>query len=168
MTIEDRLDLAAFGRNEYTVRRCKVYRLVTPRTQTVLLSNTKPDEHHHMSTDINVVVQVRSGEAWQLLSPEKPEYGGHFEGQSFPLFRLLEQMFPPPHTGWYPESVPSCFGYCHYISCATVEELRATNWGLETLDPECGFLKALHAEPVDALVAKHGGENVRIVFGFDA
>jgi hypothetical protein len=27
-------------------------------------------------------------------------------------------MFPPPHTGWYPESVPSCFGYCHYISCA--------------------------------------------------
>ena len=30
MTIEDRLDLAAFGRNEYTVRRCKVYRLVEP------------------------------------------------------------------------------------------------------------------------------------------
>ena len=27
MTIEDRLDLAAFGRNEYTMRRCKVYRL---------------------------------------------------------------------------------------------------------------------------------------------
>ncbi len=30
VTIEDRLDLAAFGRNEYTLRRCKVYRLVGP------------------------------------------------------------------------------------------------------------------------------------------
>ena len=27
VTLEDRLDLAAFGRNEYTLRRCKVYRL---------------------------------------------------------------------------------------------------------------------------------------------
>jgi hypothetical protein len=121
-----------------------------------------------MSTDINVVVQVRNGEKWQLLSPEKPEYGGHFEGQSFLLFRCLEQMFPPPYIGWYPESVPSCFGYCHYISCATVEELRATHWGLETLDTECGFLKALHAEPINMLVAEYGADNVRVVFGFDA
>lgn len=31
VTIEDILDLAAFQRGEYTVRRCKVYRLKPPR-----------------------------------------------------------------------------------------------------------------------------------------
>ena len=115
-----------------------------------------------MGTDIHVEVQARKGETWHNI----PHMSGPFESRDYLLFNELQRLFP--ETDWYPENVGPEFGICHSISNATITELRLADWGKELRYCDHDFFHALASPEIDALVAEHGGDNVRLVFGFDS
>ena len=134
-----------------------------------------------MGLDIYTITQVRDGDGcspWHTLTgPDYIEYAAP-DARVYDLFQRLAGACPGHRPGIAPlfegrvvdvpeRDLPSGYGH----SWATIAELRAVEDWPDSCGEQlrCAFLDWVRDECSAAgrLVARHGPDNVRVVFGFE-